>query len=131
MSLAVIRTSAHGQPRRLVAGLLLALLNLLVQPCLASLPAQPVAAAHCDHGGAPPGHASACPAMQATDCEMIGEFNFDSPQSVVPARTGTVLALLPLPVDCSRVRTHRAALERAASPATGPPLNILYCNLRN
>jgi hypothetical protein len=124
-------TGRERRTRRIMACVMFAWLNLLLQPCVAGLPAQPVAAGHCDHSGAPPDHSRSCAAMQANVCEMTGEINVDSPQAIVPVRTGALLALLPSPVDSSWSQSDRALLHRAASPATGPPLHIRFCNLRN
>jgi hypothetical protein len=114
--------------RNLAALFLVAWLNLFLQPCLAELPARPAATEHCDHGSGSE-HAALCAAMQATICEITGEWNANSPQSHGPPRAGSLLMLLPLP------DTHRtvALTSPDAYPgdAAGPSRHLRFCKLRN
>jgi hypothetical protein len=115
-----------GRQRRLMALVLLAWLSLLVRPCAAGLPSLPVEDEPCHHGEGPE-HVLPCASMQAVDCEMSAELNADASPSTLPARPGVLLALLPPSVG------GPGALPVAdlRPPATGPPLNIRFCNLRN
>jgi hypothetical protein len=118
-----------GRQRRLLALLLFAWLNLLMQPCVAGLPPMPVAAEHCDHGSGTD-HAVPCAAMQATACEMQAELNADSPPPASVRRVSTLLAVLP--VDDADAGTIRAWSGNAdPARASAPHLSIRFCNLRN
>lgn len=111
----------------MLAGILLAWLSLLVQPCVADMPAMPDAAAeHCDHSGMPD-HAASCHEVQAVDCEMSMELNAGSPQAADTPHTGSFIAMLP--ADVGRSSSRVSAQLRALT--TGPPLTIRFCNLRN
>lgn len=112
--------------RRLVALALLAWLNLLVQPCAAGLPSLPVQSESCHHG-IDPQHALPCASMQAVDCQASADLNADLSPPPLLARPAALLALLPLSGGGAGV----VATAAGPPPATGPPLNILFCNLRN
>jgi hypothetical protein len=123
-------TANHARrQRRLVMVLVFAWLNLLIQPCQAGLPANPAAAAeHCDHRESPD-HTLLCAAMQATACDMSADMNADAPAAGVPRpHLGVLLAVL-LADSSGLIATvpHQGDPARA----TGPPLNIRFCNLRN
>jgi hypothetical protein len=103
---------------------MLAWLNLIVQPCQAEVPAMPVGMEDCDHGGSGD-HPAPCHAMQASDCDAPLALNADSPPSPVLARPARPLSSLPNTPAARFDSSHR----RPA--ATGPPLTIRFCTLRN
>lgn len=110
--------------RQLLALFVLAWLNLIVQPCQAELPVMPVGMEDCDHGGSGERPAP-CRAMQAVECEAPLALNADSPPSPVVARPAMLSASLP---DALAARFNNSHLRPAA---TGPPLTIRFCKLRN
>ncbi len=116
----------NATPRRLLAVVVLAWLNLLVQPCLAELPAAAAGGMeHCDHDGGPH-HGMPCPEMQAIDCEAPADLIAAVPQGDGAARVGSLLAILPA------VSATAAPAAASADPGGGAtPLHIRYCNLRN
>ncbi|MCK6370402.1 MAG: hypothetical protein L6Q83_03585 [Gammaproteobacteria bacterium] len=125
ISAATIRR--ESRKRRVVAGVVLAWLGLLVQPCVADMPAMPDAGVeHCDHSGMPD-HAASCHEVQAIDCEISMELNAGLPQAADAPHTGGLIAMLP--ADVGRSSSSVGAQLRALT--TGPPLTIRFCNLRN
>jgi hypothetical protein len=114
--------------RNLAALFLVAWLNLFLQPCLAELPARPAAMEHCDHAGSTE-HTMPCAAMQATICEVTGDWSANAPQSHGPPRAGSLLMLLRVP------ETHRtvALFSPGAYPgdAAGPSRHLRFCKLSN
>jgi hypothetical protein len=121
-------THCTDRQRRLIALLLFAWLNLIVQPCLAGMPEMPAGMEHCDHGDATD-HGAPCPLMHAADCQMAADMNADSSRAAAPPRAGALLALLPFP-DVARAGALRTTRDDPGDSA-GPSLNIRYCNLRN
>jgi hypothetical protein len=119
-------TRREHRSRRVLALILFAWLSLLVQPCVAGLPAVPAAAEHCDHGSTPD-HDMACHAVQAADCEMAADLNVGSPPAADWPRAAELIAVLPL-AEGSLTASGRAQLR---ATTTGPPLTIRFCNLRN
>lgn len=99
-------------------------LNLIVQPCQAAMPMMPAGMEDCGHGGTPD-QAPPCPTMQAGDCEASFALNADAPPS--PALTRPAAFMLPVP-EASSGGIVNARLHPAA---TGPPLTIRFCTLRN
>lgn len=118
-------THRDVRKRRVLAGILLAWLGLLVQPCVADMAAMPNAGVeHCDHSGMPD-HAAACHAVQAVDCETSAEANTASGGFAVLARAPATLSFLFSPSDGAADTADPRAV------GTGPPLIIRFCSLRN
>jgi hypothetical protein len=120
-SFGLVRRQARA--RHLLMLFLFGWMNLIVQPCQAELPAMPMGMEHCDHGSAPD-HAAVCPAMQAVDCKAPAVANADAPPPVL-SRTISAIAVLPVMADVAGLRSI------PSSAATGPPIPIFFCSLRN
>jgi len=111
-------------PRRVLAVVALAWLNLLVQPCLAELPLVTAGMEQCDHDGGPH-HEQPCPEMRAVDCEAPADLAGTAPQGDGAARTGALLTLLPVAGPGQHVTTG------PPDPGNATPIHIRFCNLRN
>ena len=118
--------------RRVFALFMVGWLNLMLEPCFASMDsAMPVGMEQCDHGGDAGYHhgnhaGDSCASMQADDCTVSDYVSADAGRGESP-RIGALLLTLPPGADLVSVE-----------PATGPPplggepsLHIRYCNLRN
>lgn len=106
-----------------LALVLVACLNLWLQPCMALAPAPAPAAEHCDHGGESP-RTFPCPALQGGSCDMNADVNAEGLSPVVTSRPD---GSFERPTADSRVgaATGLAVLHGAR------PLHLLYCHLRN
>ena len=114
--------SSRPRIRRLLALCVLAWLNLLIQPCLAEVPAIATSAGHCDHAGE---HAHVpCPEMTADGCVTSWDSTVSTAPASHPSRFDTLVLRLPPAPDLSFDETD-------SGDVAGPPLTIRYCNLRN
>ena len=115
--------SSRARIRRLLALCVLAWLNLLIQPCLAQVPAIAAATAgHCDHAD---GHSHApCPEMTAEGCVTSWDSTVSTTPATSPVRFESMVLLLPPVADA-------AWRETDTGDYAGPPLTIRYCSLRN
>jgi hypothetical protein len=117
------------QLRRLCALGVLAWLNLVLAPCVAAMPAmpaQPGAAAHCEHDDASTS-AIPCAQMVAQACAATEDGNADGLRLAGSVRPAALLALLP-PDAAAAAPSLRDAPD---TDSTGPPLAIRYCSLQN
>lgn len=109
-----------------VVALLVAWLGAMVSPCLMAAPAAPPPD-HCDHG-APVDHAAPCADMLADGCAKVHDASSDGGKPSVPAPAALLLTL-PLPTFNDHSPAPRPVID--GRRATGPPLAIRYCVLRN
>lgn len=113
---------AH-RARRLVALLLLAWLNLALQPVNAAVPAPPADMEDCHHAGV-------CPEMRAAGCVDDGPVAVAG-QRLDDHRDPVAPLLAVLPVDAVQPPRPIHFERHGHPPGAGPPLVILFGHLRN
>lgn len=107
-----------------LALVLVACLNLWLQPCMAQAPAPPTTAEHCDHGGGESPRTFPCPALQGGSCDMNADVNAEG---LSPGATSRPRVSFERPTADSTVG---AAADLAVLHGARP-LHLLYCHLRN
>jgi hypothetical protein len=121
----------HRAPRRAArVALWLAWAALLAAPLFAVVPtaAAMPAAGHCEHAGATHHDGARCAELHAIDCAAPQDAHAGGPGPAPVARAARVL-LLPAVADPPGIA--RGDAKPGARSATGPPLAIRYCTLRN
>jgi hypothetical protein len=120
----------HAPPRAVLAALVLGWAGLVAAPCLPAAPAMPATPTgeHCGHGGASHDDGGPCAEMLAQGCAVPDHASADGPRAEPLPRNAS---LLTLPVALADPGVARGDARPGGHAATGPPLTIRYCNLRN